>query len=155
VFEPIEFAVEPGKKTVLKPPSGTVEFQWPADDLWILSRGEQRVALHSGTASRVVAPGRYRIAPNSDPVFEPLEFAVEDGMKTVLKPPSGTIQFQWPANDLWILSRGEQRVALGSGTARRFVAPGRYRIAPNSGNSFRPVEFTVTAGKETFLSPKR
>ena len=154
VFEPVEFVVEADQKTLMAPPSGSFEFQWAGKDLWNVYRGEKQVALHQGTATRVVAPGRYRIAPNSDPVFESVEFVVEAGQKAVIAPPSGTFEFQWAGKDLWNVYRGDKQVALHQGTATRVVAPGRYRIAPNSGAAFAPVEFTVEPGQKTTVKPR-
>jgi hypothetical protein len=155
VFEPIELTVTEGRKTVVKRPSGTFEFQWEADDYWVLYRGKQRVATHHGTAGRVVTPGAYRIVPNSDEVFEPIEFAVAEGQTTVVKRPSGTFEFQWDADDYWVLYRGKQRVATHRGTAARVVTPGAYRIVPNTGTPFKPVEFVVVEGRKTVVRPTR
>ena len=58
VFPPVEFTVEPDRATVLTPPSGTFEFRWPGNEYWRLTRGEESVAVHNGSATRVVAPGR-------------------------------------------------------------------------------------------------
>jgi hypothetical protein len=155
VFEPVEFTVTEGQKTVVKQPSGTFEFQWEGDDdYWVLSRGKQRVATHHGTAGRVVMPGAYRIAPNSDGIFAPIDFTVTEGQKTVVKRPSGSFEFQWEGTgDYWVLYRGQERVATHHGTAGRVVAPGAYRIAPNSGTPFTPVEFTVVEGRKTVVRP--
>jgi len=155
VFEPIEFAVTAGRKTVVKRPSGSFEFQWDADeDYWVLFRGKQRVTTLHGTAGRVIMPGTYRIAPNSDAVFEPIEFTVTEGQKTVVKRPSGRFEFQWKGDDYWVLFRGKERVATHHGTAGRVVIPGTYRIAPNSGTPFKPVEFTVVEGRQTVVRPR-
>ena len=155
VFEPIEFTVVEGQKATVKRPSGSFEFQWDGeDDYWALYRGKERVATHHGTSGRVVMPGAYRIAPNSEAVFEPIEFTVAEGQKTVVKRPSGTFEFQWDGDDYWVLYRGKERVATHHGTAGRAIMPGAYRIAPNSGTPFKPVDFTVSEGQKTVVRPR-
>jgi hypothetical protein len=139
----------------VKRPSGSFEFQWDGeDDYWALYRGKERVAIHHGTSGRVVMPGAYRIAPNSEAVFEPIEFTVAEGQKTVVKRPSGTFEFQWDGDDYWVLYRGKERVASHHGTAGRAIMPGAYRIAPNSGTPFKPVDFTVSEGRKTVVRPR-
>jgi hypothetical protein len=44
-------------------------------------------------------------------------------------------------------------VATHKGTAERIVQPGTYRIRPNSGTAFAPVEFTVREGEKTTVQP--
>ncbi len=129
-----------------------LEFQWPGGDLWTLFRGEQKMGLHSGSHTRVLSPGRYRIAPN-EPIFDPIEFSLDAGKKTLLAPPAGTFEFQWPGGDLWTLFRGEQKMGLHSGSHTRVLSPGRYRIAPRE-PVFSPVEFTVTAGSRAVVRPR-
>ena len=98
-------------------------------------------------------PGDYRIAPNSEPIFEPIDFAVAEGQKTVVKRPSGSFEFQWSGEDYWVLHRGKEQVAVHHGTAGRVLAPGAYRIVPNSGTPFPPVDFTVSEGRKTVVRP--
>jgi hypothetical protein len=136
-------------------PSGAFEFQWAGKDYWKLYRGATMVTLHEGTARRVVEPGRYRIEPNSDAVFEPVELTVEQGKTTVVAVPSGTFELQWAGQDYWKLTRGGTPVAFQQGTVRRTVMPGTYRIEPNSEPSFEPVEFTVEEGRHTVVRPKQ
>lgn len=144
---------DPAGATIRHVEGEGLEFRWPGTDLWTLSRGGERVALHSGSASRAVAPGRYRIEPNTDPVFAPVEFEVRAGSRTVVAPLAGNVDFRWPGSDLWVLWRGDRRVALASGSAIRFLAPGRYRIAPNTDAVFEPEEFEVRAGEKTLVAP--
>jgi hypothetical protein len=155
VFEPIELTVVEDQKTVVKRPSGRFEFHWDGeDDYWALYRGKERVSTHRGTFGRVVMPGAYRIAPNSDPVFEPVEFTVAEGQTTVVSRPSGSFEFQLNADDYWVLYRGKERISIHHGPGGRVIMPGAYRIAPNSGTPFAPVEFTVAEGRKTVVRPR-
>jgi hypothetical protein len=118
-----------------------LELQWPASDLWTLYRGNEKIALHVGSWSGRVEPGRYRIVP-SVAVFPPLELGVETRRKTVVRPAAGRFELQWAGPDLWTLYRGDQKLALHSGTHGRVLAPGAYRIVP-ADPVFEPVDFTL------------
>lgn len=151
LFEPIEFTVRQGQQTIVNPAVGSFEFQWPAGTLWDFYRGETLVGYESGTAARFVAPGKYRIAPRLAPLFEPIEFTVSNGQKTVLKPPAGSFEFTWPAGDLWDFYRGETLIGFQNGPTARFVAPGNYRVAPKFAAVFEPIGFSVVEGQKTVL----
>jgi hypothetical protein len=128
------------------------EFKWPAEDSWKLQRGEEQVSIHSGTDGAAVPPGTYRIVALSDPVFEPVEFVVRAGRKTLVSVPAGRVELTWAGKDYWKILRGETMVGLHQGTARRVVAPGQYRIVPNSEAVFEPVELKVEPGKTTVVN---
>ena len=152
VFEPVEFAVEKGTKTLIRPAAGQFELQWAGPDLWTLFRGDKQIAVHSGTRGRVLSPGAYRIVP-SDPVFDPIEFSLADGENKLLKPPAGQFELQWAGPDLWTLFRGDKQIAVHSGTRSRVLSPGAYRIVPSQ-PVFKPIDFKVVEGQKVILRPR-
>jgi hypothetical protein len=149
VFTPVEFDVAPGQTAKVGRSSGTFEFEWAGKDFWTLRRGPTVIATHQGADGRIVEPGRYRIEPSGDDVFEPIEFDVEAEKATKVERPSGRFDFEWAGKDFWALKRGRTHVATHAGSFERIVAPGHYRIEPSGDEVFEPIEFDVEAGKTT------
>jgi hypothetical protein len=86
VFEPVSFTVAEGKSTVVKVPAGTVDFQRPGEGLWTLSRGKNLVKTGTSSETWTLAPGMYQVASVSGDAFPPVEFAVAEGQRTIVKP---------------------------------------------------------------------
>ncbi|HET7745654.1 MAG TPA: serine/threonine-protein kinase [Vicinamibacteria bacterium] len=152
VFEPQEVTVGESGTTTAEIPSGTLDLRWAGKDYWKILRGGEQVALQHGTARRLLSPGRYRVEPHSEPVFEPLEFEVRAGETSVVAPPAGTLEVRWTGKGVWRLVRGDATMYV-AGSATRVVAPGAYRIEP-SGTEFSAVEFTVEEGRTTVVELK-
>jgi hypothetical protein len=147
-FEPLDFAVEAGRETLVAPPSGTLQFRWPGDDLWVINSGQTRVAVHQGTASRVLVPGSYRIAANGDATFDPLECTIEAGRETVAAPPAGSFEFPVAGGRLLgALSRAHPRGRPSEGVGRS-ARPRRLSHRPHRRRGLRALGLRGQRGSQ-------
>jgi hypothetical protein len=125
-----------------------VAFDWPGDDCWNISRGDQLVTFKCGANKQALGPGRYTISGRHAPVFRPFDVEVKAGAETRTAL-GGVIEFRWAGDDCWDVLRGDEGVVFKCGTNRQALAPGRYTVKARHSPVFQPFEIEIKNGAVT------
>jgi hypothetical protein len=115
------------------------------NDSWSIYRGDERVAILSGSNKQALQVGNYVVKPTFNSAFAPFKVRLTSDSTTTIKF-GGVLRFNWPGNDSWTIYRGDELVATHSGSDSQALEAGTYVIKPTFNQAFAPFTVNIVDG---------
>jgi len=125
--------------------TGILDFEWPGNDSWSVYRGDERVAILSGSNRQALQVGNYVVKSTFNSAFAPFKVTVRSDSITTIKF-GGVLRFNWPGNDSWSIYRGDELVATHSGSDSQALEAGTYVVKPTFNQAFVPFTVRIVDG---------